>query len=278
MPQRAPLACRKPGCRGLVRGGVCSVCGPLRRHTDRDAEQRRGTTTERGYGTQWQKVRRNILMTHPLCTQCGQPADDVDHIIAISRGGAVLDADNLQPLCRSCHNRKTRRESRMIAGGKMGSEKTNAIIVCGPPGAGKTTYVQQHQRWGDLVVDVDALLAAMSGMSWYDKPAGLLPVCLDVRDFILQRIRAGIADVPTAWVITSEADATKRARMAHELNATVIVLEVGPGECARRIQADTRRNKRHQNDIADWIEIIDRWWRNYGRNEGETVIADASAA
>ena len=31
MPTRAPSACRRPGCPGLVRNGVCSRCGPLRK-------------------------------------------------------------------------------------------------------------------------------------------------------------------------------------------------------------------------------------------------------
>ncbi|MEP0826251.1 MAG: HNH endonuclease, partial [Nitrososphaera sp.] len=36
----------------------------------------------------------------------------VDHVIPISRGGAVMDEDNMQLLCFSCHRRKTRRERR----------------------------------------------------------------------------------------------------------------------------------------------------------------------
>jgi 5-methylcytosine-specific restriction protein A len=34
-------------------------------------------------------------------------AVEVDHIVPIREGGARLDANNLQPLCHTCHSRKT---------------------------------------------------------------------------------------------------------------------------------------------------------------------------
>ena len=37
-----------------------------------------------------------------VCCQCGEPGTDVDHI-----AGPSNDVDNLQLLCRSCHNKKT---------------------------------------------------------------------------------------------------------------------------------------------------------------------------
>lgn len=41
-----------------------------------------------------------------------KPADVVDHIVPIKKGGAELDESNLQPLCHSCHNKKTYYENR----------------------------------------------------------------------------------------------------------------------------------------------------------------------
>jgi 5-methylcytosine-specific restriction endonuclease McrA len=39
---------------------------------------------------------------------------EVDHIVEIGRGGAPLDYDNLQTLCRACHREKTRRFLRSL--------------------------------------------------------------------------------------------------------------------------------------------------------------------
>jgi 5-methylcytosine-specific restriction endonuclease McrA len=57
----------------------------------------------------WKYLRRAVLFDEPLC-QCGEIATDVDHIIPIEQGGDPYSRVNLQPLCFSCHGRKTKRE------------------------------------------------------------------------------------------------------------------------------------------------------------------------
>lgn len=90
----------------------CSRCGVIRRWSDADAEARRGSSRERGYDTAWEKLRRAHLAAEPLCRLCAQagratPAVLVDHIVPLRDGGARLDDNNLQSLCRACHDRKT---------------------------------------------------------------------------------------------------------------------------------------------------------------------------
>ena len=116
MPTKAPSACRRPGCAGLVRGGVCSVCGDLRRRTAAEHDERRGSSRERGYDARWERLRSMHLAGEPLCRMCGRPAVLVDHITPIRDGGAILDDDNLQSLCRACHDAKTAEDVRKRAG------------------------------------------------------------------------------------------------------------------------------------------------------------------
>jgi 5-methylcytosine-specific restriction protein A len=52
-----------------------------------------------------------VLAQQPFCVACQRVgrvalATDVDHIVPLSAGGTNA-ADNLQPLCHSCHSRKT---------------------------------------------------------------------------------------------------------------------------------------------------------------------------
>ena len=73
----------------------------------------RGSAASRGYDRRWRKVRNNKLGRDPLCEHCLEmgrptPAVDVDHVKPIKLGGARYSMRNLQSLCRSCHNRKTR--------------------------------------------------------------------------------------------------------------------------------------------------------------------------
>jgi 5-methylcytosine-specific restriction protein A len=112
MPTKAPTTCNRRGCRGLVRAGVCSVCGPLKRATAAEHDERRGSSRERGYDARWERVRAMHLAAEPLCRMCQQAgrisaAVLVDHITPINDGGARLDDDNLQSLCRRCHDQKT---------------------------------------------------------------------------------------------------------------------------------------------------------------------------
>jgi len=64
----------------------------------------------------WRKLRQFILSREPLCRSCKKQgkyvsATVVDHIKPIRLGGDRMSEDNLQPLCRSCHNSKTAKES-----------------------------------------------------------------------------------------------------------------------------------------------------------------------
>ena len=96
----------------MVRNGVGSRCGPLRKMAAAEHDERRGTAADRGYDARWVKLRRLHLQGEPLCRRCAAQgrvtaADLVDHIVPIAEGGAVLDEDNLQSLCRRCHDAKT---------------------------------------------------------------------------------------------------------------------------------------------------------------------------
>lgn len=58
----------------------------------------------------WQKLRRHILINHPVCQVCSAAlATEVDHIISASkdRPGMWYDVNNLQAICSKCHRAKT---------------------------------------------------------------------------------------------------------------------------------------------------------------------------
>jgi 5-methylcytosine-specific restriction enzyme A len=108
MPTKAATACPRRGCRGLVRDGVCSVCGPLRKQRQVENDQRRGNSRERGYHSGWDKLRAWHLAAHPNCARCEEAgvvrlADLVHHVLPLCDGGELLDPDNLKSLCRACH-------------------------------------------------------------------------------------------------------------------------------------------------------------------------------
>ena len=112
MPYAPKRPCPQPGCPDLVSSGRCS------RHTRRRYSKRRPNAAQRGYGHKWQKARKQFLQANPVCTDPfnrhgGMPvaATVVDHIEP-HRGDAALFWDfenNVQALCRRCHDSKTER-------------------------------------------------------------------------------------------------------------------------------------------------------------------------
>lgn len=75
----------------------------------------RESASKRGYGSNWQHVRKAALIRDGYqCQACGmllgRKSRDahVDHIIP-KREGGTNELSNLQTLCHGCHSRKTMR-------------------------------------------------------------------------------------------------------------------------------------------------------------------------
>jgi 5-methylcytosine-specific restriction protein A len=117
MPSAAPKPCRHAGCGKLV-GDGSGYCATHQddRKAGKFADDRRGSRHERGYGKEWDILRKRILSRDKgLCQPCLQqkryrPARHVDHIIPKFEDGTDDDA-NLQAICKTCHDAKTQAEA-----------------------------------------------------------------------------------------------------------------------------------------------------------------------
>lgn len=104
--------CRKSGCKKLVTGGYCED----HQGVDRQYNQERGSSSERGYDRPWRVARARFLKRNPVCKHCDDAgllmaATVVDHIIP-HKGDMILfwNKTNWQPLCATCHSIKTVKE------------------------------------------------------------------------------------------------------------------------------------------------------------------------
>lgn len=122
MPVRAPRLC---ACGFRVPSGVRCAC-ERKRDAERKArfDKTRPNSTQRGYGSSWEKARKAFLAKpeHRLCQWPGcdlgwrgqpAPASHVDHIIP-HKGNARLrdDPGNWQGLCAHHHNSAKQRLDR----------------------------------------------------------------------------------------------------------------------------------------------------------------------
>lgn len=111
MPSMPPRPCTYPRCKNMsVIKGRCEDHKPVAWQSSESK-----TNSQRGYGSQWRKVRTIALRRDKhLCQVCLRhgvitPATQVDHIKNKASGGDD-SLDNLQSICDSCHMEKTIKE------------------------------------------------------------------------------------------------------------------------------------------------------------------------
>jgi 5-methylcytosine-specific restriction protein A len=112
MPNLPKKRCRYAGCLNTTRNRFCYEHAAL---AMKYYDNRRGTSRERGYDADWEKVaeqRRDLDCC--LCQPCLKndnrltASRTVDHIIPIkARPDLRPDIDNTQVICPACHSRKT---------------------------------------------------------------------------------------------------------------------------------------------------------------------------
>ena len=117
MPHSPRRPCRAQGCRNFCNPGdqYCEIHLAMYVKEDNEYYNRykRDQEAQAFYDSpQWRATRRRKLQEQPCCEECLRhgiitPATIVDHITPIKQGGARLDMNNLQSLCRSCHSIKS---------------------------------------------------------------------------------------------------------------------------------------------------------------------------
>jgi len=219
---------------------------------------------------EWRKVSAAYMSSkYYICERCGKPAKICHHRIWLNADNVndpeiALNMDNLEALCMECHNkehigksyyRRGPEETHFDENGNLVKESV-VFIVCGAPASGKTTYVREHKREGDLVFDLDMICSALIGEpeTYYFDHMPVLDAALSIRDTVYDHVERRLGSWGRAWIITSNPDRDYCKYLASRLRAEIVELDTTEEECLRRIEADDRRkNKRQFADLVrDW--------------------------
>lgn len=191
----------------------------------------------------WRRVRLEVLERDGYRCKIGGPsckhqATQVDHIVPIKAGGAPYDPENLRASCAPCNSMRANQRSE-----NWRRSSTRIMLVEGPPCAGKSTYVDEHKKSGDLVVDYDILAGAM-GVSRQDEH--LHGAVMAARNALLGKLRRGEIDTPRAWIVSANPNALNLFPF-HE----VVTLDPGLEECLARCDR-VGRPPRVRQVVRDW--------------------------
>lgn len=109
---------RLMGCCGAIVPADTLCACQIERQRARKAkhDRNRPSASQRGYGAEWRKLRAEFLRLHPFCKMCGCEASLVDHVQP-HRGDKALfwNWNNLQSLCKRCHDSTKQRQERAEA-------------------------------------------------------------------------------------------------------------------------------------------------------------------
>lgn len=129
-------------------------------------------------------------------------------------------------------------------------------LVCGPPAAGKTSYVLQHFSVDDIIIDLD-LIARDLGVD-RAQTSDLIATLLEERN----RRLADLANEPrarVAWVVLTAPSRSLRRWWCQALGVIrydLVVLTARRDVLVQRILTDPDRQAVQQKQI----EAVDRWF------------------
>lgn len=224
---------------------------------------------------EWKELREFVLEKNGgLCLECSKrdiltKADVVDHIIPIEYDFTKrLDLSNLQPLCHTCHNRKTyieqKQKSKIDFYPKwIKKPKVKVMFVYGAPGSGKSTYVKNNAGERDLVIDLDlirVMLTKKEIYKWEDNEK--LEEAIDYRNSLLASLSEESASkvYERVWFIATTPRAKDRLYWLNALNAELVYIEMTQDECIHAVRSDTRRThnlKYHEDLVKQWFRKHD---------------------
>ena len=166
-----------------------------------------------------------------------------------------LNPDNVKMICRGCHDKAHNR----FCGGHKRRERA-VYIVCGPPMAGKTTYVRQNMESGDIVVDMDKLYEAVSLCETYNKPECLKYNVFAIKNAVLNQIKTRYGGFKNAWVVGGYANKVEREKLAVDLGAEIVLIDITKEECMKSLEHCMDYRQKHK---SEWKQYIDRWFEEY---------------
>lgn len=125
-------------------------------------------------------------------------------------------------------------------------------LIYGSPCSGKSTYIAEHRKRGDLVCDVDYIYSAISGEDAHDAELYTHEVACELHQHLLDIIRDRKGNWKNAYVVSIANTPEKVNEMKERINADECIFVDTPYEvCIKRAED---RPFYFQWLIQEWFE------------------------
>lgn len=253
-----------------AKSGLTVAPGLLSSPSSADGQYgRRFNPLKRLYGLKrWKDIRiATFIRDLQVCQLCGHQEHDTsllvcDHVNPHRGDEALFWAGPFQTLCDFCH--KVHKQSQEAGTSAqfhpefLRPSVCPLTIVCGPPGAGKTTYCKGRMGKRDLLIDLDYLawsLGAPMGDYQWDRDRFLSPA-LRKRNAMLTYLSRKDCRFKAAWFIVSEPESGWREWWNKKLKPQSIVVLMPRREWLR--PSDQRK--------------VEQWYARYSPRKGDVVV------
>lgn len=131
-------------------------------------------------------------------------------------------------------------------------------IVHGAPCSGKSSFVDSVKGNSDLIVDIDNLWQAATGVRYY-KPNAVKANVFAMRDALLETVKTRAGNWERCYIVTGLPYRAERDRMRDVYGAELIHIDTDEQTCLQRLQADDSRREY----AADWRKYIAEYFQRY---------------
>ena len=211
---------------------------------------------------EWSEFRRRVILERgQVCEHCGQPILSpydliLHHKIFLTEENVndyeiSLNPLHIQIVHHRCHNEIHER---------FGSYTRHIYLVYGPPGSGKTTFVENSAGPNDIVVDMDSIFEMISVNSRYTKPNTLSGVAFAVRDCLMDQIKVRRGRWSSAYIIGGFPRVGERERICQMYGAEEVFIDCEKDLCLDRVSGR-----------PGWSEHVERWFDEFTPSPTSTI-------